>query len=238
MCRQRRSSWASLQNPFERCNVRTTAYARFWKRFFDILIVLLFAAIWIPILLLLAVVVRLRLGSPIFFRQQRPGYRAEPFTLIKFRTMTDRRGADGQLLPDIERLPAFGKWLRSTSLDELPELINILRGEMSLVGPRPLLMQYLGRYNERQARRHLVKPGLTGWSQVNGRNSLDWEEKLEMDTWYAENVSFLLDLKIMLMTFAAVFRSEGVHIPGSVTPPEFMGSGHKRTNGPSVSPPS
>ena len=213
-------------------------YHRIGKRMLDLVVVILFAPFWIPVLLLLALVVRLRLGSPIFFRQQRPGFHARPFTLIKFRTMTDARGADGQLLPDIDRLPPFGKWLRSTSLDELPELINILRGEMSLVGPRPLLMQYLERYNERQARRHLVKPGLTGWSQVNGRNALDWDAKLEMDTWYAENVSFLLDVKIMFMTIAAVFRSEGVHIPGSITPPEFMGSGHKPANGSSTSRPS
>ena len=215
--------------------MRTSFYTRFWKRVIDIVIVLSFAPIWIPVLFLLAVVVRLRLGSPIFFRQQRPGFRAQPFELIKFRTMTDQRSADGQLLPDIDRLPSFGKWLRSTSLDELPELINILRGEMSLVGPRPLLMQYLERYNERQARRHLVKPGLTGWSQVNGRNALDWDKKLEMDSWYAENVSFFLDLRILFMTLAAVFRSGDVHIPGSVTPPEFMGSGQKAANDPSAS---
>src|SRR5687768_6884455 len=238
MSRQKPWSSGCLQNCYERCNVGTSAYTRFWKRSLDILLVLLFSPLWVPVLLTLALVIRIRLGSPIFFRQRRPGYRGQPFTLIKFRTMTDRRGPEGQLLPDIDRLPAFGKWLRSTSLDELPELINILRGEMSLVGPRPLLMQYLERYNERQARRHLVKPGLTGWSQVNGRNSLDWDEKLEMDTWYAENISFLLDLKIIFMTFAAIFRSGDVHIPGSVTPPEFMGNGPKLTNGSSTQPPS
>jgi sugar transferase EpsL len=204
--------------------VRSSAYTRFVKRLIDISVVLLLAPIWIPVLVLVALAVRLRLGSPIFFRQQRPGYAARPFQLVKFRSMTDRRGADGQLLPDSERLPPFGRWLRSTSLDELPELINILRGEMSLVGPRPLLTQYLERYSARQARRHLAKPGLTGWSQVNGRNYLDWDDKLEMDAWYADNVSLQLDLKILFLTLGAVFRSEGVHIEGSVTPPEFMGS--------------
>ena len=217
--------------------MRTSFYTRFAKRAIDIIVVLLFAPIWIPVLLILALVVRLRLGSPIFFRQQRPGFRAQPFELVKFRTMTDRRGPDGQLLPDLDRLPPFGKWLRSTSLDELPELFNILRGEMSLVGPRPLLMQYLARYNERQAQRHLVKPGLTGWSQVKGRNALDWDTKLEMDSWYADNVSFLLDCKILFLTVGAVFRSQGVHIPGSITPPEFMGSGPRPNDDP-ITPPS
>ncbi len=219
--------------------MRASFYTRFIKRLLDIAVVLLVAPIGIPILVVMALLVRLRLGRPVLFRQQRPGYRTQPFQLVKFRSMTDQRGSDGQLLPDIDRLPPFGRWLRSTSLDELPELINVVRGEMSLVGPRPLLMQYLERYDDRQARRHLVKPGLTGWSQVNGRNSLDWEKKLEMDAWYADNISFRLDLKIVFMTIGAVFRSDGVHVPGSVTPPEFMGSGesrvHARTDQPNAS---
>jgi sugar transferase EpsL len=194
------------------------------KRLLDLILIITLAPLWVPIFLILTGVVWLRLGSPVLFRQERPGYRGNPFSIIKFRTMTDARGSDGQLLADAERLVPFGRWLRSTSLDELPELFNVLKGEMTLVGPRPLLMEYLPLYTERQARRHLVKPGLTGWSQVNGRNALSWEEKLEMDVWYVENRTLLLDVKILLRTFMAVFLKKGITAPGHETVPHFTGS--------------
>lgn len=194
------------------------------KRLFDILAVVLTAPVWLPVCGVLAILVALKLGRPVIFRQTRPGLHGKPFAFAKFRSMTDARDASGQPLPDEQRLPPFGRWLRSTSLDELPELLHVLTGEMSLVGPRPLLMQYLERYSPRQARRHEVRPGLTGWSQVNGRNALSWEEKLELDVWYVENRSFWLDLKILAMTFTAVFKKRGVTAPGSATAPEFMGS--------------
>jgi lipopolysaccharide/colanic/teichoic acid biosynthesis glycosyltransferase len=195
------------------------------KRAFDLVLVIGTAPLWVPVLCMVAVLVAVKLGRPVLFRQVRPGLRGEPFALLKFRSMTDERGADGKLLPDERRLPPFGRWLRSTSLDELPELINILKGEMSLVGPRPLLMQYLTRYSPRQARRHEARPGLTGWAQVNGRNAVSWEDKFEMDVWYVENRSLWLDLKILAMTFAAVFDRRGINAPGAATAPEFMGSG-------------
>jgi sugar transferase EpsL len=163
-------------------------------------------------------------GSPVLFRQQRPGLHGRPFEVLKFRTMTDERGPDGELLPDEHRLTGFGKTLRSTSLDELPELWNVIRGDMSLVGPRPLLMEYLPRYSPRQARRHEVRPGVTGWAQVNGRNAPDWEERLEMDVWYVENRTFLLDLRILLRTVLAVLRREGISREGHATAPKFGGS--------------
>ena len=197
------------------------------KRIFDLLLLLLGAVFWIPVLMLIAVLVACKLGRPVFFRQKRPGLNGKPFMLRKFRTMTDARGADGQLLPDAERLTPFGRWLRSSSLDELPELLNVLKGEMSLVGPRPLLMQYLERYSPRQARRHEVPPGITGWAQINGRNAISWEEKFEMDVWYVENRSLWLDLKILFLTFYKVFRREGISAPGSATAPEFMGTEKK-----------
>jgi sugar transferase EpsL len=194
------------------------------KRGFDIILTVGSVVIWLPILLVVAVVVRIKLGTPVFFRQQRPGWRGEPFQMIKFRSMTDARDAGGNLLPDAERLPPFGRWLRATSLDELPELFNVLKGEMSLVGPRPLLMQYLGRYTARQARRHEVRPGITGWAQVNGRNAISWEEKFELDVWYVENRSLWLDVRIILMTVAKMFQRDNVNAPGSATMPEFMGN--------------
>lgn len=194
------------------------------KRAFDILVsagVLLVFSLPIVILMIL---VRVKLGSPIFFRQDRPGLGGKTFRMVKFRTMTDARHPDGTLKPDAERLTRFGRLLRSTSLDELPELWNVLKGEMSLVGPRPLLVQYLTRYSARQARRHEVRPGVTGWAQVNGRNSVAWDERFEMDVWYVENWSFGLDVRILLMTVAAVFRRSGVSAEGHATMPEFMGS--------------
>ena len=176
-------------------------------------------------LLVLSLLVRSRLGSPVLFKQVRPGLGGQPFTMYKFRTMTDERGSDGELLPDAVRLTAFGKFLRSTSLDELPELWNVLRGDMSLVGPRPLLMSYLPLYSEQQARRHEVRPGITGWAQVNGRNALSWDEKFEYDVWYVENRSFALDLKILLMTLQKVVKRDGISADGEATMPRFSGTG-------------
>lgn len=164
------------------------------------------------------------MGRPILFKQLRSGLHGRPFYLYKFRTMTDARNAGGQLLPDEQRLTRLGRWLRATSLDELPELWNVLKGDMSLVGPRPLLMEYLERYTPEQARRHEVKPGITGWAQVNGRNALSWEEKFRLDVWYVDNWSLWLDLKILFMTVLKVLRREGISAEGYATMPEFMGS--------------
>jgi sugar transferase EpsL len=194
------------------------------KRSFDLLFAVSSAVLWLPLLVFVALLVRWQIGTPILFRQQRPGLRGKPFLLLKFRTMTDERDAAGNLLPDSDRLTPFGKWLRAASLDELPGIINILRGEMSFVGPRPLLMQYLPLYSSRQARRHEVPPGITGWAQINGRNAISWEEKFELDLWYVENRSLWLDLKILLLTFARVFQRHGINAPGSATMPEFNGS--------------
>jgi sugar transferase EpsL len=177
-----------------------------------------------PLLIPLALLVRAKLGSPIFFCQQRPGLRGRPFNILKFRTMTDDRDAQGNLLPDAQRLTPFGRWLRSTSLDELPELINIARGDMSIVGPRPLLMRYLPLYTPEQSRRHLVKPGLTGWAQINGRNAISWEEKFRLDTWYVDHWSLWLDLKIILLTVIKVVRREGISEQNQATMSEFTGS--------------
>lgn len=175
-------------------------------------------------LLLVALAVRLKLGSPVLFRQERAGFAGRKFRMIKFRSMTDERGPDGELLPDEKRLPRFGKLLRSTSLDELPELINVLKGDMSLVGPRPLLVRYLERYTPEQARRHEVKPGLTGWSQVNGRNAVSWEDRFAQDVWYVDNVSLGLDIKIIFMTIGKVVKRSGVSSADSVTMEEFRGT--------------
>lgn len=191
------------------------------KRGFDIFAVALAAPIWLPLLLIVALLVRMKLGSPVFFRQKRPGYRASIFELIKFRTMTDERDAVGALLSDALRLTDLGRWLRSTSLDELPELINVLKGEMSLVGPRPLLVQYLSRYNAHQHRRHEVPPGLTGLVQVSGRNALSWEDKFELDVWYVDHRSFWGDLHILFRTVWQVVSRQGISAPGDATMPEF-----------------
>ena len=203
----------------------------FAKRVFDLVAVMLTAPLWLPLLTVLTVLVRVKLGSPVFFRQKRPGYREEIFELTKFRTMTDDRDGKGDLLPDAVRLTPFGKWLRSTSLDELPELLNVLRGEMSLVGPRPLLVQYLPRYSPEQRRRHDVPPGLTGWAQVNGRNALSWEEKFKLDVWYADQRSFWLDLRILSRTVWQVVAREGISAPGDATMPEFQPTKPTRTEG-------
>jgi len=178
-----------------------------------------------PLLLVLVLVIRVKLGSPVLFFQQRPGLCGRPFWLLKFRTMVDAHDANGSLLPDSERLTRFGRFLRKTSLDELPELWNVLKGDMSLVGPRPLLMQYLNRYTPEQARRHEVKPGMTGWAQVNGRNALSWEEKFNLDVWYVDHQSFWLDMKIIGMTVWKVLKREGISQTGQATAEEFMGSG-------------
>ena|SRR5436190_13418822 len=194
------------------------------KRVFDLGVTILTSPVWVLLLLVLSIIVRVKLGSPVFFKQTRPGLKEKPFTLLKFRTMKEVRDHRGVLLSDGDRLSGFGKWLRSTSLDELPEMINVLRGEMSLVGPRPLLMQYLSRYSPCQARRHEVKPGITGWAQVNGRNAISWEEKFELDVWYVDHQSLWLDVKVLLLTLFKVFSRQDINAPGDPTAPEFMGS--------------
>ncbi len=178
-----------------------------------------------PLLLVLALAVAATTGLPVLFRQRRPGLHGRPFTMYKFRTMTDETDAQGKLLPDADRLTRFGRFLRSTSLDELPELLNVLRGEMSLVGPRPLLMQYLERYTPEQARRHAMKPGITGWAQVKGRNAVGWEERLTLDVWYNDHWSLWLDFRILVMTVWVVLRREGISAKSHATMPEFTGSG-------------
>lgn len=194
------------------------------KRLFDVLVSMgLLLALALP-LLLLGWVVRRKLGSPVLFRQLRPGLQGCPFMMVKFRTMTDERGADGELLPDIQRLTAFGRFLRATSLDELPELWNVLRGEMSLVGPRPLLMEYLPLYSPAQARRHDVRPGITGWAQVNGRNAVSWDERFTLDVWYVDHQSLLLDLRILWLTVRKVLVREGISAQGDATMPRFTGN--------------
>jgi len=194
------------------------------KRLFDLLVSLLLLVLLSPVLLVIAVLVRIKLGKPVLFSQERPGLHGRLFRLYKFRTMRDLRGPDGRLLPDEERLTKFGRFLRASSLDELPELFNVLKGEMSLVGPRPLLVAYLDRYTPEQARRHEVLPGITGWAQVNGRNALSWEAKFKLDVWYVDNQSFWLDLKILFLTLWKALKREGISAPGSATAPEFMGS--------------
>ena len=181
-----------------------------------------------PVLIILSIFVWLYLGSPVIFSQERPGLHGKIFKLYKFRSMRNAFDKNGQPLPDEQRLTRFGKFLRASSLDELPELFNVLKGEMSLVGPRPLLVAYLERYTPEQARRHDVLPGITGWAQVNGRNAISWEEKFKLDVWYVDHQSFWLDVKIMLMTLGKVFKREAISAPGSVTAPEFMGSEEKK----------
>jgi len=195
------------------------------KRLFDLAAAGLGLLVLSPLLAVLALLVRLRHGAPVLFCQQRPGYKGVPFQVYKFRTMSDARGADETPLPDVERLTRLGRVLRATSLDELPELVNVLGGEMSLVGPRPLLMQYLERYSPEQMRRHDALPGITGWAQVNGRNALTWEEKFRLDVWYVDHRSFWLDVRILLLTFWKAFTREGISQPGHATAEEFMGSG-------------
>lgn len=194
------------------------------KRLLDLFLVLLALPLWLMPLFVIGLLVWWKLGSPVFFRQKRPGLGNRIFELLKFRTMLDARDATGRLLPDARRLTRLGRWLRSTSLDELPELINVLRGEMSLVGPRPLLIEYLPRYSPAQARRHEVRPGLTGWAQVHGRNAISWEQKFQLDVWYVDHQSLWLDLRILALTVQKVLLREGINAVGEATMPEFFGS--------------
>lgn len=194
------------------------------KRIFDLTCALIFLIMLSPVIFLTALLVRIKIGSPVLFKQQRPGKNGLPFFLYKFRTMTNDRNQNNELLPDEIRLTKFGKVLRKLSLDELPQLINVLKGDLSLVGPRPLLMEYLELYNTEQARRHEVRPGITGWAQVNGRNTISWEQKFKLDVWYVDNQSFWLDLKILYLTVLKVFKSEGINQKGHVTINKFKGS--------------
>lgn len=194
------------------------------KRLFDFLVALFALLILLPVIIVVALLIRLKLGSPILFTQERPGLHGNVFKMMKFRTMLDAKDKQGNLLPDDERMAPFGAFLRSTSLDELPGLFNVLKGDMSLVGPRPLLVQYLPLYSSEQARRHNVRPGITGWAQVNGRNAISWEQKFKLDVWYVDNQSFLLDIKILLLTVKKVFVREGISADGHVTIEPFKGS--------------
>ena len=226
--RQIETADVRLQHPsihaLENARTGRNFYRDYGKRMFDLLVTMTTLPAWLPLLALIFIAVRIRLGRPVFFRQRRPGLAGREFELCKFRSMVDRRDEVGQPLDDSQRLGTFGKWLRATSLDELPELWNVLRGEMSLVGPRPLLSRYLDRYTARQTRRHEVKPGLTGWAQVNGRNGIDWDHKLELDVWYVDHCSFWLDVKILFKTVLTVFRRQGVNSPNHATMPEFLGT--------------
>lgn len=197
------------------------------KRFFDFTSSFLALLTFFPVIIVVATMIRFKLGSPILFTQERPGLNGHVFKLIKFRTMLDAKDKQGNLLPDHQRMTKFGAFLRSTSMDELPGLYNVLKGDMSLVGPRPLLVQYLPLYNSEQARRHDVRPGITGWAQVNGRNALSWEEKFKLDVWYVENRSFWLDIKILFLTVKKVFIKEGISAEGHVTIEPFRGSENK-----------
>ena len=194
------------------------------KRMFDVAVSSLALLLGLPILLLLSVLIWARLGKPIFFVQMRPGQAARPFQMVKFRTMKEAADSQGNPLPDAQRITPFGKFLRSTSLDELPELWNVLKGDMSLVGPRPLLMEYLPLYSEEQYRRHEVRPGVTGWAQINGRNAISWEEKFKMDVWYVDNRTFWLDLKILFLTVKKVLARDGVSGEGEATMSKFTGN--------------
>ena len=194
------------------------------KYLFDLTVSMIVFLILLPVILLVAVLIRIKLGSPILFTQTRPGLHGKVFKMMKFRSMLDAKDKHGNLLPDNERMTKFGAFLRSTSLDELPGLFNVIKGDMSLVGPRPLLVQYLPLYNSEQAKRHNVRPGITGWAQVNGRNAIGWDEKFKLDVWYVENQSFLLDMKILLLTVKKVFIREGISADGHVTIEPFKGS--------------
>ena len=202
-------------------------YERYSKRLLDFILSLLALVVLSPVLLITALLVRVKLGSPVIFKQARPGKDENIFNLYKFRSMTDQRDESGNLLPDEQRLTSFGRKLRSTSLDELPELFNILRGDMSIVGPRPLLVKYLPLYNEEQKHRHDVRPGLTGWAQVHGRNLLSWEDKFRYDVWYTRNIRFLTDVRVVLLTVKCIFAREGISSETSVTTEEFRGSQEK-----------
>ena len=193
------------------------------KRIFDLLGSTISMLLFAPVFLILSLCIRISFGSPIIFRQKRPGYQSRPFWIYKFRTMTDECDEDGNLLPDAQRITSLGQFLRSSSLDELPELYNIFRGEMSFIGPRPLLMEYLSRYSSEQIRRHNALPGISGWAQIHGRNLLTWEDKFRYDVWYVDNWSFLLDIKILVLTIGKVLSREGINQPGHATSEEFLG---------------
>jgi sugar transferase EpsL len=195
-----------------------------FKRLFDIAASLVMLIVLSPVIVILALMIWITMGRPVLFRQTRPGLQGRPFTLYKFRTMSDLRNEGGQPLPDAMRMTGFGSTLRRFSLDELPQLVNVLKGDLSLVGPRPLLTEYLPLYSAEQARRHEIKPGITGWAQVNGRNAITWEEKFKLDVWYVDNRSFWLDMKILLMTLMKVLKREGISQPGSSTMEKFKGS--------------
>lgn len=197
------------------------------KRVLDLTVSLAVIVILFPLFIVLPILIVINLGRPVIFKQKRPGLNGEIFYMYKFRTMTEKKDSAGNLLPDEERLTRFGKFLRSTSLDELPGLLCVLKGDMSLVGPRPLLVEYLHLYNKEQARRHEVKPGVTGWAQVNGRNNLSWEERFILDVWYVDNQSFFLDIKILLLTIKKVIMRDGISSENHVTMPSFKGSGNK-----------
>lgn len=207
--------------------MQRTRSLKIWKRLFDFLISLVLLLVLSPLILILGVIIWINMGWPVIFAQARPGLHGKIFRLYKFRSMRNACDRDGNSLPDDQRLTRLGKFMRSTSLDELPEFFNVIKGEMSLVGPRPLLIAYLDRYTPEQARRHDVLPGITGWAQVNGRNAISWEEKFKLDVWYVDHQSFLLDVKILLMTAGKVFKRESINAPGSATAPEFMGSKKK-----------
>ncbi|WP_325050509.1 sugar transferase [Falsibacillus albus] len=195
------------------------------KRLFDLTMSLVLIICFLPLFLVVAISIWMMIGGPIIFKQQRPGLNNRPFSLYKFRTMTDRRGPEGELLPDFQRMTRIGSFLRKYSLDELPQLFNVVKGELSLVGPRPLLMEYLPLYNLEQIKRHDVKPGITGWAQINGRNSISWDERFSLDVWYVQHCSFRLDLKIILITIVKVIQSKGINQADSVTMAKFQGSG-------------
>jgi sugar transferase EpsL len=209
---------------------RAGFYRRYAKRGLDLAVAVPALVATAPVLGATAVAVRVLLGTPVLFQQPRPGQDGKPFLLLKFRTMTDDRDRDGNLLPDAQRLTPFGKWLRSTSLDELPTLINVVRGDMSLIGPRPLLMDYLPLYSPEQARRHEVKPGITGLAQVNGRNAISWEKKFELDVWYVDHLSLRVDLRILAKTMIKVLQRDGISADGSATMPKFTGSNATRND--------
>ena len=194
------------------------------KRLIDMVVAALALIVLSPLIAIVALLVRAKLGSPILFRQVRPGLKGRPFTMVKFRTMLDDRDESGARRPDSERLTGFGRWLRSSSLDELPELWNVLKGDMSLVGPRPLLMQYLPLYSAEQARRHNVPPGITGWAQINGRNAISWDQKFALDVWYVDNWNLVLDAKILAASLKSVFSKHGISAEGEATMPEFTGN--------------
>ncbi len=204
--------------------VRSSFYGLYAKGVLDRLCAILILLLIWPLLLALYCLIRFSVGSPVLFRQQRPGYLGKPFTIFKFRTMTDERDADGGLLPNEQRITRIGKVMRAWSFDELPEIFNVLKGDLSLVGPRPLRMHYLPRYSPEQARRHDVMPGITGWAQVNGRNAMTWEKKFDLDVWYVDHQSFLLDLRILLLTAWKVVRREGINEEGYISASDFMGT--------------